>query len=119
MFFTRDNVIGICGEAAEMFGKYGGNYDKLKMALELRDTGVIWCKEWVEPFNSDYISEIDDGTMPVRKILKGVPKKKTAARSIIIRAGSRCIRSRYIRPIGERGKSLFARNFMFTPRADG
>ncbi len=76
MFFTKENVIGICGETAEMFEKYSRNYDKLKGILDLGNAKAVWCKEWAEPFNPDYISEIDDCTMPVRKILKGVPKKK-------------------------------------------
>lgn len=87
MFFTKENVMNICGETAEMFEKYGGNYDELKGILNLGNGEAVWCKEWVEPFNSDYISEIDDSAMPVRKILKGVPKKKNGCTEHYFKGG--------------------------------
>ena len=51
------------------FEEYDDEYEKFKKGMDISDknSDVIWSPTWVEPYHSDFISEIDDNTTVPRK----------------------------------------------------
>lgn len=77
MFYNRDTAAGIAGDITSAFELYNGKYDELKGRVDIHDPDmkIIWCRGFTEPYHADFISEIDDSTVTVRKILKSKPRK--------------------------------------------
>lgn len=78
MFYNEKTVTDISRDILLLFDKFKNDYEELKGGLNVNegDFSVIWSRNvWAEPFNSDFISELDEGTVTARNILKSKPRK--------------------------------------------
>lgn len=72
MFYNKNTIADISKNLLSEYKKYENKYDDLKSILNLNgnEIRVIWSNTWTEPFHSDFISEIDNGAVNLRKIIK-------------------------------------------------
>lgn len=76
MYYDAEKIIEICDKILELYNIYN-DYYYFKKNMNLNNVDeIIWCKGWKEPFHIDYISEISDNSIEIRKILKKKPSKK-------------------------------------------
>lgn len=76
MYYDEHRLSQISNEIYSIYDRYREDYELLKENADLQKSdNIIWCDGWIDPYNADYISDIADGTIPERKILKRPPSK--------------------------------------------
>lgn len=69
MFFNTKTITCISEILVKIFEEYEDEYENEKKGIDISDKNVdvIWSPIWIEPYHSDFISEIDDNTVAFRK----------------------------------------------------
>lgn len=76
MIYSKKKMEEIVGEITKLVAEYS-EYPKVKKGVNIESTDkIIWSKFWIEPFCTDYITELNDNTIIPRKLLKKEPLTK-------------------------------------------
>lgn len=76
MYYNKNTVAAATENIISIFEKYKNIYFDVKSEVKLNDDlRIVWSNCWTAPYNSDFISEINDSTMLPRSILKSKPRK--------------------------------------------
>ncbi len=73
MIYSKKKMEEIVDEITKLIADYS-EYLKVKKGVDIESTDkIIWSKGWIEPFCTDYITELNDNTIIPRKLLKKEP----------------------------------------------